>query len=154
LTDDLLVLKRRGDQYLAYPGPTRIKLFPEVALALLGQVEGDPMNTTTSKSVIPLEEDQVATDALPLAGIYVLRAPPATARKRAVSIRPLAPRRAFLDLVENTFNAVIEDPPRLQRHFEQLAEVASSVPVASLTYGRDLAVLPEVRDRVLRRCCR
>lgn len=154
LTDDLLVLERRGDHYLAYPGPTRIKLFPEVALAVLGHVGGDPMNPTTSKFVIPLEEGQMATEPLPLAGIYVLRAPPATARKSTVSIRPLAPRRAFLDLVENTFNSVIVDAPRLQRHFELFAQVASSVPVASLTYSRDLEVLPEVRDHVLRRCAR
>src|SRR5204863_102769 len=36
LTDDLLLLKASGGDVLAYPGPPRIKLFPEVARRFLG----------------------------------------------------------------------------------------------------------------------
>jgi len=36
LTDDLLVLKEEGRHFLAYPSFPRIKLFPEMAEAFLG----------------------------------------------------------------------------------------------------------------------
>ncbi len=145
LTDDLLVLKENGRGFLAFPGLSKIKLFPEVARALLGEgVTGIPMNRLTPKLIIPLRPEQFFSQALPLKALFVLR--PATGRSRSkkVTIRTLNQRRAFLALIENTFNAVITAPDRLKRQFALADRLTAVIPIKSLSYPRDLAVLPEV----------
>ncbi len=152
LTDDLLVLKEEGDRFMAYPGPPRIKLFPEVARRLLGeQVTGTPMNNETPKLVIPLGQDETVSPqgAFPLKAIYVLTPPPSSRSKR-ITIRPLSPRRAFLELLKNTFNPVIVEPQRLERQFELATRLATGVPVRSLSYPRSLGRIAQVRESILR----
>ena len=152
LTDDLLVLKEEEDRFTAYPGPPRIKLFPEVASGLLGErVAGIPMNNQTAKLVIPLRRNErvLPQEAFPLKVIYVLTPPPASSRSRRISIRPLSARRAFLALIQNTFNAVLVEPDRLKRQFVLASRLAGVVPVKSLSYPRTLARLPAVQESVL-----
>lgn len=150
LTDDLLVLKEKRDRFVAYPGPPRIKLFPEIARRLLGdQVDGTPMNNDTSKLVISLGPDETVSpgDAFPLRAIYVLT-PPARSRSSKITITPLSPRNAFVGLIENTFNAVVVDPERLKRQFAMVSRLAARVCVKSLSYPRALEYLPAVREAV------
>jgi hypothetical protein len=150
LTDDLLVLKEKGDRFVAYPGPPRIKLFPEIAGNVLGdRVTGTPMNNDTSKLVIPLGPDEAVSPecAFPLRAIYILR-PPASLHSPRIVIRQLSPRRAFLALVKNTFNAIVVDPERLKRQFVLAGRLATTVPVKSLSYPRRLKRLPAVREAV------
>jgi len=152
LTDDLLVLKEEGDRFVAYPGPPRIKLFPEVARRLLGeQVTGTPMNNETPKLVIPLDQNETVLPrgAFPLKAIYVLTPPPSSRSKR-ITFRPLSPRRAFLELLNNTFNPVIVEPQRLERQFELATRLATGVPVRSLSYPRSLGRIAQVRESILR----
>lgn len=148
LTDDLLVLKKEADGFSAYPGLPRIKLFPEVAKAFLGEAAGTPMNPQTTKLVIPLKPGHVAQAVSPLKAIYVLRPPTAQARSKRVAIRPLRPCKAVVKLVGSTFNTVIRSPDRLARQFLQAAKLAARIPVKSLGYPRDLAQLPLVVETV------
>lgn len=152
LTDDLLVLKEEGDRFVAYPGPPRIKLFPEIARSLLGeQVNGIPMTNQTSKLVIPLDEKKAVLPqrAFPLKAIYVL-SPPARSRSSRITIRPLSPRRAFFEILKNTFNAVIIEPQRLERQFELATRLATGGPLRSLSYPRRLGRIAQVRESILR----
>jgi hypothetical protein len=55
----------------------------------------------------------------------------------------------MMELIRHTFNHVVTDPKRLQRLFSESLELASRVPVKRLSYPRDLALLPEVRQRLL-----
>jgi hypothetical protein len=150
LTDDLLVLKEDGHGFLAYPGPPRIKLFPGIAKALLGdRVTGTPMNPQTSKLVIPLGPRQSAHAALPLRAIYVLRPPTPGSWRTRVTIRSLSQRRACMQLIGSTFNLVVVEPTRLKRQFDLAARLASRIPVKSLSFPRRLARLPAVREAIL-----
>ena len=152
LTDDLLVLKEEGDRFVAYPGPPRIKLFPEIVRSFLGErVAGIPMNNQTSKMVIPLGQNDMVLPqaAFPLKAIYVLTPPPASLRGHRITIRMLSPRRAFVELVKNTFNTVIDEPGRLKRQFAVATRLATRVPIASLSYPRTLEHLPYVREAIL-----
>ena len=151
LTDDLLVLKELGDRFMAYLGAQRIKLFPEIARTVLGErVSGTPMNNQTAKLLIPLGQNETASsqNAFPLKAIYVLTAPPAGSRSHRITIRPLSARRAFVELVKNTFNTVIDEPGRLKRQFVLATRLAARVPLKSLSYPRTLAQLPAVREAV------
>jgi len=146
LTDDLLVVSAGDGAVLAHPGPARIKLFPEPARVLMGgTARGTPMNGATSKLVIPL--DGAPVSAVPLRALYVL-APPTARRRRAVTIRRLSPRRAFVELVRGSFNVVVLEPARLARQFELAAWLSTSVPVKSLSFPRTLAGLAAVRAAV------
>ena len=149
LTDDLLVLKEKGDRFVAYPGPPRIKLFPKIARSVLGdRVNRAPMNNHTPKLVIPLAQNETvsAERVFPLKAIYVLTPPPASSRNHKIAIRKLSPRRAFLALLKNTFNTVIVEPDRLKCQFVLATRLAARVRVNSLSYPRALQHLPAVRE--------
>lgn len=150
LTDDLLVVKEESREFYAYPGPPRIKLFPEIAKSLLGErVKGTPMNTLTPKLIIPLDQHRSHRAAAPLKALYVLTRSGAGSSCKRVMIRRLSQRRAFLALLRNTFNPVIIERERLKRQFKMATLVASKVPINLLSYPRILASLPSVREAIL-----
>jgi hypothetical protein len=149
LTDDMLVTSlpdRRHPTVIAHPGPSRIKLFPGIAGTLLGhrRRRGARLNPGTNKLIIPLSGREHWGRAVPLRAIYVLRPPAPGRASRPVTIRPLAPRRACLDLIANTFNTIMTEPARLARQFKRAARLAAAVPMKSLSYPRSLAHLPAV----------
>ena len=150
LTDDLQVLGQTPDGPMAYPGPPRIKLFPEIGTALLRSlVRGVPMGPLTSKLIVPLDPHQAWTEAVPLKVIYVL-APPVTSPQRCkVTIRRLSAKKALLELLRNTFNRLVTDSDRLERQFFWAAQLASTVPIKLLSYPRSLSALPTVRRAIL-----
>lgn len=149
LTDDLLVLTNRDGCFIAHPGLPRIKLFPDIAKALLGsQVTGTPMNPQTPKLVIPLASQQASNAAAPLQAIYMLRPPTTDAPLTRVTITPLSQRRACLDLLANTFNPVIVNPDRLTRQFNLAIRLAAAVPIKSLSFPKDLSRLPAVVEAI------
>lgn len=150
LTDDLLVVKQEDGWYYGYPGPPRIKLFPEIAKSLLGEhIEGTPMNNLTPKLIIPLTRRRSHHAAAPLKAIYVLTHPGTGSRCERVTIRRLSQRRAFLELLKNTFNTTIVKAERLKGQFVLAAEIASKVPIKLLSYPRTLPSLPSVREAIL-----
>ncbi len=147
LTDDALVLQRSGEGCVAQPSVPRIKLFPEVAKALLGaDATGMPMNEETPKMIIPLGEARFCDRPVPLRTIYVLAD---TLRAGKVWIRRMSARRAFVALTRHTFNPVVVDEGRLRQQFAFATDVASVVPVKALSYPRGLDELPAVCDAIL-----
>ena len=146
LTDDLLVLREEGGEFVAQPSMPRIKLFPEIARRLLGEgATGVPMNEDTPKLVISLGPDRVCAGSTPLRTIFMLAASEKPAR---VSIRRMKERRAFLAITRNTFNPVVAGQQRLLQHFDLATRVAAAIPVKSLTYPRRLEELPQVVDAI------
>jgi hypothetical protein len=145
LTDDLLVLRPEAGGFAAAAGPPRLKLFPTPARRVLGRgVRGTPMNGRGSKLIFPLGA-RATRDAAPLRALYVLR-PRRTGG--AVVIRSLSPRRAFVELTRNTFNACVLDSARLARQFDLAARLAAAIPVKMLTYPRGLERLGGVRAAI------
>src|SRR5579859_783245 len=153
LTDDLLLLQTRTRAIVAFPGPARIKLFPKVARKFLADASsGVPLNPKTQKQIIPLNDSQVCSEAMPLAAIYVL-ALPNKAQDNGVRITSLTQREAFVHLLENTFNRVIFDPDRLRRHFDAAQALANVMPIRKLSYPRSLERLLLVREAILSDLC-
>lgn len=144
VTDDLLVLARRGRGYLVEAGVPRIKLFPHVARRLLGVREaGSRMNPGTAKLVLPVPPSMGTRERLPLRTLYVL------SRGRSVRIRPLTPATAFLEVVRDAFNTVRMDRERLAGQFDFARRLATTARVRRLSYPRRLAVLDAVREAIL-----
>lgn len=148
LTDDLLITSHvpgRPDMILAHPGPPRIKLFPKISARLFGSVRsGARMNPHTRKMILPLAHHEHCTKAVPLRACYVLQPPIIRRSPARVTINPLSPREACLELIANTFNTIITDPARLARQFSWAAQLAGTVPVKSLSYPRRLTHIPAV----------
>jgi hypothetical protein len=107
------------------------------------------MNPNTEKLILPLEQCQRCSTAVPVNAIYVL-ASPRKARKQGIRIEPLSSRDGFIKLVENTFNYRVTDSDRLGRQFTQTARLVGAMPVRWLSYPRVLSRLPEVREAILR----
>jgi hypothetical protein len=149
LTDDLLVLKEERGEFLAYPSFPRIKLFPRVARSLLGEaISGIPMNPFTRKLIIPLDPELYHPQPVALKAIFVLRGKPAKSPGRKITIRALGSRQAFLELVRNSFNSLVDEPQRIRRQFHQATRLTAAVPVKSLTYPRSISRLFEVVEAV------
>jgi hypothetical protein len=149
LTDDLLVTSRVNGRFVAHAGAPRVKLFPTIARRIFGNgVDGLRLRRLTPKLIIPLDDTRACRTPTPLKAIYLLT-PPHTRTPRHVVIRPLPPRRVFVELVRNTFNMAVEDPSRLERQFELATRLALSVPVKSLSYPREFPMLSAAREAIL-----
>jgi len=149
VTDDLLVLDKQRDRWLAQVGIPRMKLFPSIARHVLGRTDPQPrMNFATSKLVVALSGKQAAPRAVAVRSIYVLDDPRLT-RKSTVEIEDLSGARAFLEIVRASFNLMVRDRNRLERQFTNAQRIAASVPVRRLRYPRTLSALPDVCDAVL-----
>nr|HEV7954947.1 hypothetical protein [Candidatus Acidoferrales bacterium] len=151
LTDDLLLLQQRPEGFLAYPGPPRIKLLPDMARKYLGGVDGGvPMNSATSKLVLPLDREKVWESPITLSAIYALSPPQALPDSQEVDFEPLASRQAFLEVSRNTFNYVILDCDRAGRQIKETARIVNTVPVKWLLHPRSLEALPSVRQAIIK----
>ena len=155
LTDDLLVVKPNpgGSGFLAFPGVPRIKLFPDMARRLLGaRSRGARMNPLTQKLVVPLSRTDVVQNPIPLRHLYILRPPryQSAPTVKRIAIRRLFRRRAFLELVRNTYNRDVVEPGRLLRQLRLNTDLAATVPLQLLCFPRRSASLTAVRTAVLR----
>lgn len=151
LTDDMLVIGEEGGRLIAHPGPSRIKLFNEVATRYLnGAARGTPVAGLTSKLVFPLPEGSVCQVPVPLRVLYCLPAPERLARTRSIRIRRLSPREALISLLRHTFNVSNTEPERLKRQFAAAAQLVPRLPIKRLSYPRELGMLPAVREAILK----
>lgn len=150
LTDDLLILRPSSDGIMAYPGPPRIKLFPQIARTFLnGAASGVAMNADTEKLILALDERHSCTGPVPLAAVYSLAVPRDSCRRDRPSIEAMSPRDAFVELVGSSFNRRIAGAQRMARQFDAMAPIADAVPVKKLVYPRRMDALADVRAAVV-----
>lgn len=151
LTDDLLLLQERPEGFLAYPGPPRIKLLPDMAQKYLGGVGGGvPMNSGTAKLILPLDREKVCESPMALSAIYELSPPQDMPDTQPVEFEALTSRQAFVELSCNTFNYVILDGDRASRQIKETARIVNTVPVKRLLHPRLLSALPSVRQAIIK----
>jgi len=149
LTDDLLVAEETADGWIVHPGPSRMKLYPEMADYFFGPAAPRvPMNADTPKAILRIPPESMVTGAVPLAALVVLV--PATGDEAGVELARLSPREAFVAFTTNTFNDLDRGRDGLRRHLEWGSRLASGVPAWRLSYPRDRGVFPEVVERIAR----
>ena len=150
LTDDLLIVQERSNRLLAFPGPARIKLFPQIAGRFLGGIaDRVPMNPDTQKLILPIDDERSCTAPMPLDTIYSLAPPRGVGRTGSVRLDVLSPRAAFVELVKSTFNRRVVSPDRLVRQFEMAARISTLAAVRTISYPRTLERLADVRESIL-----
>jgi hypothetical protein len=149
VTDDLLVLLPEGTELMAQPGLPRLKLWPETATELLPHMPSQPMAPGAQKRIYQLEPPRWTAEPLALRALYVLRRPVTRNEASRVTIRRIPPAKAFVEITRSTYNTVLVETGRLRGQFEFAADLASRVPVRSLSYPPGFDRLPHVIERVL-----
>lgn len=155
LTDDTLRLEERDGQYVAFPGPPRLRLLPKIGRLYLGSVaNGVVMNprekdAKSPKLVFQLSPSQSFATVAPLAAIYVVTPPRKVYRKQQIQIRSLSPLQALMNVVRFTHNEELTNSDRLSRQLQAAQRLIAAVPIRSLAYPRVLASLTEVKDAIL-----
>ncbi|SRR5579885_2289152 len=149
VTDDMLVATRSGQEFLAHPGPARLKLYPHMAETIFGSQFADlPSNPLMHKVIIPAAGALAVARPHRLRALYVIQPPQDNADARP-RIERVPPGDAFALILEATINNWTADPERLERLFRFATELARAVPVKRLTYVRDVRELPALRAAVL-----
>jgi hypothetical protein len=139
ITDDLLVLRFDGGDYLAVPGAFRIKLEPATARQLDVTWTGTPLADGSGKYVYRLDAAQCMVEDTRVERIVVLESNAVETRTETLSTT--AATRALL---EATFNPLHTEPSRLAALLNEARMLAASVPVVRLHVPRDFAQLPTV----------
>ena len=156
LTDDVLALRQHDHQWIAHPGPQRLKLFPSIAQRVLARPGGRLLNPGTSKLVLPLGIGESVSQAVPVKALYVLGDPKPPRRRQPARprITPLCGRDAFFEVTRSAFNLIQVDRARLANHFTIASRLVNDVPLRRLAYPRRLDCLGSVCDAVLQDCSR
>jgi hypothetical protein len=149
LTDDLLVLIPQSDELMAQPGLPRLKLWPEAAARFLPDASSEPMAPGTPKRIYPLEPPSWTAEPRPLQALYVLRRPVTRRPTSRVTIRSIPPAKALIEVTRSTFNSILVNSGRLRGQFEFATDLATRLPVRSLTYPPGFQHLPHVVERLL-----
>lgn len=155
LTDDTLRLEEQDGQYIAFPGPPRLRLMPKIAKLYLGGTEdGVVMNprekdAKAPKLVFRLSPSQSFSSVVPLGAIYVVTAPRKVHRRQEIKIGSLTPLQSLMNVVSFTHNGELSNSDRLSRQLDAAQRLIAAVPVRSLAYPRILTSLNAVRDAIL-----
>lgn len=147
MSDDCLIVGHRGDTVFAEAPYPSLRLWHDSMEKLkLHDNPSDAMGLHSEKRKIHAgPERRSARRQLPLAAIFELLPP----TQDEIHIERMSARQACVVLLRNSFQLDPTDKARAVKLFEQVASVASGVPVYGLAYPRDFAVLPELRARML-----
>lgn len=145
VTDDLLPIELDVEgSPIVYAGGPQIKLWPEAVEAIGHDPDHLPrVIGPRDKRVLGIDDRFTTRDRLRLRAIYVLR----TADE--LSIAPLTPNAALVELARNSFVApLIDKMGDSKRHFLQCAELFRRVPVRLLERPRELEMLGKIVEAV------
>jgi len=154
LTDDCLLLDEEGDRLLAIPSYPGMRVWPGVIAALVGDSAMLPRvaHYTTKKRLRLTDVGlPVSAESLPLRRMYFLAPPEEAQQTSAVTTERLAPRDAFMQMLQSAFLLDITDRERLGEQFQCLGRVAVLPLFYRLAFPRELSLLPGVRDAILGR---
>ena len=150
ITDDMLVLTAADGGYAAEAGPPRIKLYRAMADRLLTVAyRGVPMNDATAKLIVPLPPALLVSAAQPIDVIYLLDAGHPAAAPPRPTVRALSAAAAVPHLLGATAAHYTSERIRMRNQFEFMTRLVQRVPVRTLSYRRDPAQMPALRDVVL-----
>lgn len=143
LSDDVVPLSVDGGRVIAQPGYPRLRLWPETAGALFGEL---PLLTPNwSKRYLDLAAQFRDTPAA-VAAIYVL----GPFSEGAPAVVPLAGGAAAIRLIQNTSMNVVLDAAMRARELELVAAVLERVPVAEARPARGLERLDAFCETLIR----
>lgn len=138
LSDDIVVLVEREQQFHVLPAYKRINLWSDSVKLLYGSPDALPQIAPEwEKRCLKLGEDgktQFEERALPIALMYVLGE---STPNLAKSVVPISKRTAMMTLVTNTYATNFLNANQRAEEFVVLSRLAASVPMRKINARRD-----------------
>jgi hypothetical protein len=155
LSDDCLLLERRGDGVVAIPAYSSIRLWPDTFETLFESWEGADVSTPrctrmaqyTRKQQLLYDggEPGAGRPEYPLATLVVLSEPATTDQGSSVTLSPVRGTAVIMALIEAQFALDVVQRDSAVRNFEVAGRIAGAVPTWRLSYPRRFDLLPRVR---------
>lgn len=148
LGDDAMIISSLDATPRVRPVYPSLRLFPDSIEALMpGAVTAGPARhySTKQRIDVPLAPD--AEDwPLPVSGIFAIAEP---ADDDQIAVRQLTVAETCMFLVESSFALDPADRTQARHRLEDASCLARQVPAFEISYPRDYARLPEVRQAIL-----
>jgi len=136
LSDDIVALVEREQQFHVLPAYKRINLWPDSVKLLYGSPDALPRITPDlHKRCIKLGEDaetRFEERALPIGAIYVLGDATTNSYK---SVESISQKTALMLLIGNSYATKFLDAKQRAEEFEVLSRVVASVPIRKINRG-------------------
>ncbi|MGL5005710.1 MAG: hypothetical protein ACRDAM_22505 [Casimicrobium sp.] len=147
LTDDGLRLEWSSKQLLAHPNHPSIRLWGDSLEAVIeGEfARGAQASYSTKSRVLADGQFPFRNRATPLSKIYFLGEGVAS----NISLTPLTPSEALIQLVRHSFLLDIEERQMLAWHFDEVAKLAQLPIFFALDYPRRFDQLSRLRDAII-----
>jgi hypothetical protein len=123
---------------IVLPAFPQLKLWPDTAASLGSVAEELPELYSGSVKLAQRVDQGFSQAPLPLKAIYVL------AHGTTTKVEPLAPGKAFLELVRHSYWAELLQASGASAHFLQCASITESTRIRYLRIPRSLSMLPDV----------
>src|SRR5579871_922314 len=149
LSEDIVPLEESKTGFVAVPGYPRVCLWPDSVKKLMGAETALPALTPVwEKRYLPLDgvQGHFAAEKLPIGMIYLL-SPRSTG---PACVEEMSPRKALLDLVQNTYMNWLLEREQRALEFDTLARLVAEVPVRQLTRSTDATKIGELCDLIER----
>jgi hypothetical protein len=146
LTDDGVLVERDGAGYLMAPNSPVLRLWRDSDLAVLGRrdtpalAEEDEKRRIEASPHVPYHGQPLGLQAIYLLG---------EGDAELVAIDPMVPPSAFDALMRHAFILDIEDRARMRLQWDQIGDLAESVPCYALDFPRRFDSLPGVIEAIL-----
>jgi hypothetical protein len=149
IADDCMVVIDGGATFEVVPAYPGLRLWEDARRHLdLGEQPAEPVADYSDKQRLVLEAPFVdPAGTYPLRAIFVLGDDSADSTR--VAVRDMHPRDAVIELIRSAFRFEVEDRVMLERQLEVFTRVASSIPIRRASTPEDLALLPNLRDKIL-----
>jgi len=150
LSDDVVALVDRGNEFFVQPAYPRLCLWPDAVRSLYASPEALPRLTPTwDKRYLDLTGNgyRFQQGSLPLAGIYFLgrrEGGPAPPR-----VQPVAAGAGLMELVANSYVNYLLDRRMRAEEFDVLGRLAAHIPLRQVRAHEDPAHLEELSDVIL-----
>ncbi len=152
VTDDCLVVDKKNETPWGVPLYPGLRLWPDAVLAIFGDDLSLPdVAHYTNKQRLGPGADVLTfrSEPGPLGGMYVLSAKSGNRDDRSVTIDPLTPREAFMELVKHPYRLGLDNREWLKEEFQALGRLVNSLAVRRVTYPRNYGLLPKVCEAIL-----
>jgi len=148
LTDDCLLLEEDAECVTVIPSYPGVRVWPDTARTVFG---GDKWGTKVAHYSEKKRLDANAGIGFSnwptkLRRLYFLSSPNECT---GLSVKPLSPREAMLELVKYSYLMDVTDRPRLQQDFERIAKFALNPVFFRLAFPHDYSQLASVRQAIL-----
>ena len=156
LTDDCLVVRRYGSDFVVHPTYPGLRVMPKSLASVWGGTVDlpDVAHYSRKKRLGPnIESFTFAQGPIPLGTLYFLVDPawPAIPSENAAQITPMPPRDTLIELIRSSFRLDFQDRPRLAMELRNCHSLAKSAQFFWLAFCRNYTSLPAVCELIVQR---